>query len=114
MLWRHMWMGSFPLTSALLYLGIFRFKFIHIFHITTLYAFVTFQVSASTTRFGVLIDISGQVCQLQGNEQYQNIINMLTSAQLIDWLIVTAEAEETKSQKVRSILCIKTVNSRLC
>ncbi|CAN6723826.1 unnamed protein product [Malus baccata var. baccata] len=34
--------------------------FIHIFHITTLYGFVTFQVSASTARFRVVVDIPGR------------------------------------------------------
>ena len=32
----------------------------HIFHITVLYGFVTFQVSVSTARLGVLVSISGR------------------------------------------------------
>ena len=51
---------SFPLTCALLHLGTFRFKFIHIVYLTTLYGFVTIRVSANTTRFGVQVDILGR------------------------------------------------------
>jgi hypothetical protein len=40
-----------------LYLDTFKFKFIHFFHIITLYGFVTFQVSASIARFVALLDI---------------------------------------------------------
>ena len=54
-----MWNEFIPAHSALLSLDIIRFKFIHIFHITILYDFVTFQVSVSTARFGVLLDIPG-------------------------------------------------------
>ena len=54
MLWRRVWNGFIPAHSALLSLDIIRFKFIHIFYITILYGFVTFQVSANTTRFGLI------------------------------------------------------------
>lgn len=47
-------------SQRILSLGTFRFKFIHMFHITILYGFVTFQVSTSTARFGVRMDIPGQ------------------------------------------------------
>ena len=59
MLWRRVWIGFIPAHNTLLSLDIIRFKLFHIFHITILYDFVTFLVSPSIARFGVLVDIPG-------------------------------------------------------
>ena len=52
-------MGSISLIAHFC-LRHFRFKFIHIFHITIHFGFVTFLVSANTAQFGVLVDIPGR------------------------------------------------------
>ena len=61
MLYHHVWNGCNPARRTLFCLGTFRFKFIPIlFHYTTLFGFVTLQVSVSATRLGVQVDFPGR------------------------------------------------------